>query len=67
MKELRVIFKMYNNLLRERREATGRTACAFAVHARVHPTTYCEYERRFVSLALRPTTRGWSQTEVASE
>jgi hypothetical protein len=45
MKELRVIFKLYNNLLRERREATGLTACGFALFAKVQPAEYCEYER----------------------
>lgn len=44
MKEFRVVARLYNNRLRERREMTGKSACAFAESIGVAPTTYCAYE-----------------------
>lgn len=44
MKDFRVVARIYNNQLRERREATGLSACAFAASIGVNPSTYCALE-----------------------
>lgn len=54
MKDLRIVARVYNNQLRERREATGLSACAFARKIGVDPTEYCAYE----SLKRSPLTSG---------
>lgn len=56
MKDLRIVARVYNNQLRERREATGKTACAFAQSIGVSPTEYCAYE----TLKRSPLTSGFA-------
>jgi RNA polymerase sigma factor (sigma-70 family) len=43
-KDFRLIVRIYNNRLRERREATGLGACAFARSIGITPSMYCRYE-----------------------
>lgn len=64
MKDFRVIARLYNNRLRERREATGKSACAFAESIGVAPTIYCAYE----ALKESPicTKRGAQKWRVAA-
>jgi RNA polymerase sigma factor (sigma-70 family) len=43
-KDFRLVVRIYNNRLRERREATGLGACAFARSIDMTPSLYCRYE-----------------------
>ncbi len=49
MKDLRLIVKVRNNQLQERREATGMGACAFANLLGLNPTRYCALEAMTLS------------------
>jgi RNA polymerase sigma factor (sigma-70 family) len=54
VKDLRIVARVYNNQLRERREATGLGACAFAEKIGIEASVYCAYE----SLKYDPITTG---------
>lgn len=54
MKDLRVVARVYNNQLRERREELGLTAVALADLIGIQATTYCALE----SMKISPTTSG---------
>lgn len=44
VKDFRVVARIYNNQLRERREALGLSSTAFAEKVGVHPSYYCGFE-----------------------
>jgi RNA polymerase sigma factor (sigma-70 family) len=52
VKDLRIVARVYNNQLRERREALGLTATALAEAANIQATTYCALE----SMKISPLT-----------
>jgi RNA polymerase sigma factor (sigma-70 family) len=54
VKDLRVQVRLYNNQLKERREATGLSACAFARSIGVQATSYCALE----AMTTSPVTAG---------
>lgn len=54
MKDLRIVAKIYNNQLRERREALGMGSVEFARSIGIEPSNYCAYE----GLKRKPVTRG---------
>lgn len=60
MKDFRVVARLYNNQLRERREATGMSACAFATSIGVQNSTYCRLEAlKETPLCVKRKTKTW--------
>jgi RNA polymerase sigma factor (sigma-70 family) len=64
-KDFRLEVRIYNNRLRERREATGLGACAFAVSIKMTPALYCRYESLDESpIDTRHTDGRWKESAL---
>jgi RNA polymerase sigma factor (sigma-70 family) len=64
-KDFRLVVRIYNNRLRERREATGLGACAFARSIEMTPSMYCRYESLDESpIDTRHTNGRWKESAL---